>query len=312
MEKNRDDKAITLDSWDHLGFLFKPDQSFDWSKSHAMLPTPLRKSDGYRVFYSGRNRNNQSSIGWFDLNFKDEQPVVTNSSLEPVLVNGELGAFDDNGVSPSCVIELPSGDLALYYIGWNPGSTTRVNLFGGLALSDDGGASFSRWSRAPILERTKQDPLINTAPWVIKNKDSFYMYYVSGIEWKNKNSPRYNIKIAFSHDGINWDRPGKVVLDFLSPKETALARPFVTKEDDVWKMWITKRIGEYSIGYAESLDGINWQRKDSVLGLNPSNLLGEKKMVEYGVSITSTVNRWLLYNGDDYGKMGVLIAKQKL
>ena len=132
-----------LDSrWERLGLIFEPNKNFYWSKTHAMVPTPTYIDGKLIVFYSGRNKLNQSSVGYFEVNL-DGTPKVTYSSNEPVLSPGDLGCFDDNGVSPSCVLELSDGTIAMYYIGWNPGSTTRVNLFGGLAISKDRGKKFS-------------------------------------------------------------------------------------------------------------------------------------------------------------------------
>ena len=61
------------------------------------------------------------------------------------------------------------------------------------------------------------------------------MYYVSGQEWKHKDLPRYNIKIAFSNDGKNWIRDGKVCIDFKDDNENALARPYVIFEMEFGK-----------------------------------------------------------------------------
>jgi len=297
-------------SWEKMGLFFTPDNALSWSKTHAMIPTPLKVNETYRIFYSGRNSLNQSSIGWFEIDLSTE-PKVIRTSQTPVLTPGDLGCFDDNGVSPSCVIELDNGDIAMYYIGWNPGSTTRVNLFGGLALSNDGGETFSRWSRAPILERTKTDPFMNTAPWVIKTASGYRMYYVSGCSWQHKDSPRYNIKVAYSQDGLVWDRSGEVVLDFKSSVETALARPFVIEENGLWRMWVTSRVGEYSIAYAESTDGIRWERRDEHYGLIPSGQGEERNMTEYGAVIRTGGYLWMFYNGDDYGKAGILLARRQ-
>jgi predicted GH43/DUF377 family glycosyl hydrolase len=273
-----------------------------------MLPTPCKIDGQQIIYYSGRNAVNQSSIGRFEVDFS-AKPRTKNSSINPVLTPGELGHFDDNGVSPSCVIELGNGEIAMYYIGWNPGSTTRVNLYGGLAISQDRGKTFERWSKAPILERTQADPLINTAPWVVKSAEGFRMYYVSGTKWLSKDSPRYNIKIAFSRDGYKWERPGQVVLDFSSELETALARPFVMHENGKWKMWVTRRIGEYAIVYAESTDGIDWVRKDNEYGLFPDGSKEELVMTEYSIVIRDNNQFYMLYNGNDYGKNGILIAR---
>ena len=297
-----------IGKWERLGLIFTPNRELSWSKSHAMLPTPAYIDGKQLVFYSGRNGSNQSSIGFFEINF-EKKPTVTFSSTKPTLVPGELGCFDDNGVSTSCVLELEDGNIAMYYIGWNPGSTTRVNLFGGLAISKDRGKSFQRWSRAPILERNKYDPLINTAPWVVKAIDGYRMYYVSGIEWVSKDSPRYNIKIAFSHDGYSWERSGQVVLDFDSKFETALARPYVIFHQGIWKMWVTRRIGEYAIAYAESLDGLTWRRVKGEFELFPDGSDEERIMTEYSAVVQKDKDLYMFYNGNDYGKNGILLAR---
>jgi len=299
-----------VSKWERLGLIFEPNRDLQWSKTHAMLPTPTSIDGKQLIFYSGRNKLNQSSIGFFEVNL-DGTPEVTYSSSEPIFSPGDLGCFDDNGVSPSCILELSDGNIAMYYIGWNPGSTTRVNLFGGLAISTDRGKSFKRWSRAPILERNITDPFINTAPWVVKVSDGYRMYYVSGVEWVSSESPRYNIKVAFSSNGYTWERNGQVVLDFQSEIETALARPFVIFHQGIWKMWVTRRIGEYGIAYAESSDGINWVRLDDNFGLLPNGSLEETVMNEYPAVVIYKDEYFMFYNGDDYGKNGILLSKAK-
>jgi predicted GH43/DUF377 family glycosyl hydrolase len=296
--------------WERLGLIFKPNTELKWSRSHAMVPTPLQLDGKQLIYYSSRNILNQSSIGSFEIELS-EKPLVVKSNGSPLLGPGDLGCFDDNGVTPSCAIELPSGDIALYYIGWNPGSTTRVNLFGGLAISDDKGKNFVRWSKAPILERTRTDPYINTAPWVVATEGGYRMYYVSGLGWTNKDSPRYNIKIAYSSDGYKWERSGTVVLDFSSADETALARPYVIKENGIWKMWVTRRVGEYAIAYAESNDGLHWERKDNSFGLEPNGEGEEQYMTAYSAVVRSGREYFMFYNGTNYGMNGILLARNK-
>ena len=297
--------------WERLGLIFKPNTELKWSKSHAMVPTPLNLDGRQLIYYSSRNILNQSSIGCFEIQLS-EKPFVVQSHVRPLLEPGDLGCFDDNGVTPSCAIELSGGEIALYYIGWTPGSTTRVNLFGGLAISNDKGKSFVRWSKAPILERNRTDPYMNTAPWVVATDGGYRMYYVSGLGWTSKDSPRYNIKIAYSSDGYEWERSGEVVLDFASTDETALARPYVIKEDGIWKMWVTRRVGEYAIAYAESNDGLHWARKDSILGLEPNGEGEEQRMTAYSAVVRSGRKYFMFYNGSDYGKNGILLARNAL
>ena len=297
--------------WEPQGLLFKPLSHLSWCRSHAMLPTPFLLDESlnvWRIYFSGRDESNRSSISFFDVEATDSELSIVSVNEIPVLTPGQLGAFDDSGVSPSCVIKNNEDHLLLYYIGWNPGSTTRVNLFGGLAIEAKNNL-FERLFDSPLLERIPSDPLINTAPWVIKTSEQFVMFYVSGTKWEAPDFPYYNIKIAYSEDGVVWRRKGRVVLDFLSQSETALARPFVMKDKELWRMWFSKRVGQYSIGYAESSDGINWRRRDEIYGLEPGDRPGEDEMVEYAVVIKSKNRNWLLYNGNDYGRFGIFHAK---
>ena len=141
----------------------------------------------YKIYFSGRDIHNRSHIGFAVLDLEDNFKIL-DYAREPILSPGRLGCFDDNGVTPSCVLNVGDKTL-LYYIGWNPGSTVRVHLFGGLAVSEDGGESFVRWSEAPIIERCPTDPFLNTAPWVVKADDGYRMYYVSGVGWRHKDLP---------------------------------------------------------------------------------------------------------------------------
>ena len=142
-------------------------------------------------------------------------------------------------------------------LGWNPRATTRFSFYSGLAISRDGGNLFTRYSRAPILERTDREPFVNASPMVIRDGKLWRMYYVSGEGWIHPDLPRYNIKYAESDDGRRWRRDGHACVDFASPGEHALARPCVVKDGRVYRMWFAFKGANYDlqhnyrIGYAE-------------------------------------------------------------
>ena len=297
--------------WKKLGLFIEPQRDKWWSLTHAMIPTPDSLGDGkFRIYYSGRNSKNQSHIAWADVNLNEPIHVIEHSP-GPVLMPGKLGCFDDNGVTPSCIINLPNNEKALYYIGWNPGSTVRMHLFGGLALSIDGGKTFQRWSEAPILERTRADPYLNTAPWVIHDGEGYRIYYVSGHEWVNKDLPRYNIKTGYSTDGKTWLREGHVCIDFIDEKENALARPYVILEDGLWRMWFGYKSTHYRIGYAESKDGINWNRMDKNVGIDVSSNEFDSEMMEYAAVVKHNGRYFMFYNGNNYGFQGIGLAVEE-
>jgi len=295
--------------WKKLGLFIEPQRDKWWSLTHAMIPTPEVLGNGtFRIYYSGRNAQNQSHIAWADVDLNEPYRVLKYSE-GPVLQPGALGCFDDNGVTPSCLIDLSQGEKALYYIGWNPGSTVRMHLFGGLAISRDGGKTFDRWSRAPILERSRTDPFLNTPPWVIRDGEGYRMFYVSGHEWVHKDLPRYNIKTAFSKNGKEWLREGHVCIDFKDDSENALARPYVLIENDLWRMWFGyKSVSGYRIGYAESKDGLNWERLDHLAGIDVSESGFDSQMIEYASIVKHNDRYFMFYNGNNYGFDGIGLA----
>lgn len=296
--------------WEKRGLIIKPDAQLSWAQSHCMLPTPYLLENGLvKVYFSGRDAQNRSNIGFAIVDLNADGKIIEYSS-DAVLTPGELGCFDDNGVSPSCVREVDN-KLHLYYIGWNPGSTVRMHLFGGLAVSNDNGETFERWSKAPIIERCPTDPYLNTAPWVVKTASEFRMYYVSGCGWKHKDLPRYNIKMATSNDGKVWRRDGHVCIDFENDSENALARPYVVYEDGVWKMWFSHKGETYRFGYAESEDGINWERRDEYAGLDVSTSGWDSEMVGYAAIVNYKGQHFMFYNGNNYGYDGIGLAIEK-
>jgi predicted GH43/DUF377 family glycosyl hydrolase len=297
--------------WKKTGLIIRPDPKLFWCKTHAMIPTPYPIGDGvYKIYFSGRNAQNQSHIGFATVSLRGKLEVL-NICKKPVLSPGKLGCFDDNGVTPSCVLRINSRELALYFIGWNPGSTTRMNLFGGLAISRDRGETFQRWSDAPILERCRCDPLINTAPWVVKEGQRYRMFYVSGTEWKHKDLPRYNIKTCLSRDGKSWSRDGKVAINFKNNQENALARPYVLKEKSLWRMWFSHKGPAYRLGYAESRDGLHWKRNDLIANLKPSTEGFDSEMIEYAAVVKYKGRHFMFYNGNNYGREGIGLAVEE-
>lgn len=284
-------------------FLFNVCGENAWKTSHAMMPTPQLLEDYcYRIFFGCRNATNQSHIGSFIIDTKNNS-LVNESSL--VLGPGALGCFDDNGVLPSCCITF-RGKVLLYYIGFKPGGTTRMDLFGGLAVLNETTQTFERWSQAPILERNKVNPFINTAPYVVEWKDELLMYYVAGVEWVHADLPRYNIQIAKSKDGYNWVRHGQIAIDF-EEGENALARPFVFEDDGMLKMLFSSKGNRYSIMYAESKCGFKWARKKFVNSAGATENIDDD-MQCYPVLIGKEKNK-ILFNGNGYGKTGILIGE---
>ena len=297
-------------NWLKKGQILKPSGQFDWMVTHASLPFATNLGgDLFRIYFYGRDSQNRSRPGYIEVNI-DQPEKILHITENPVLELGPLGAFDDSGVMPSWIVDH-NDKKYMYYVGWNQGVTVPFLTFTGLAISNDDGQNFKRFSRAPILDRNAIDPYLAHTPCVIIENRTWRMWYSSGVRWEIEDGqPKhyYHIKYAESKDGINWERKGIICIDFKSKDEYAIARPCVLKEDGLYKMWYSYRGKSYRIGYAESRDGIIWQRKDEEAGIDVSESGWDSEMAAYAFVFQHKANKYMLYNGNGYGKTGLGLA----
>jgi hypothetical protein len=181
----------------------------------------------------------------------------------------------------------------------------------GLAISEHGG-QFRRLSAAPLLDRIAVDPYLNASPWILVEDGRWRMWYVSGTGWKMVDSrPRhyYHIKRAESADGLDWVRTGAVAIDY-GDGEFAFGRPCVLRDSETrrYRMWFSVRGDAYRLGYAESIDGIVWERDDERANLPLSPSGWDSEMITYPVVFADNGRLQMLYNGNDYGRSGIGLA----
>jgi len=82
----------------------------------------------------------------------------------------------------------------------------------------------------------------------------------------------------------------------------------VLKDSDIYRMWYSYRGTAYAIGYAQSTDGINWVRRDNETGIQMSQDGWDSEMIEYPCVFDHKGKRYMLYNGNEYGKTGIGLA----
>lgn len=296
--------------WQKLGLLFAPPRNLPWLASHAAIPVAFPIGREYRVYYSGRDDQGRARIGFFEFN-PDELDRGLIVDPNPAIDLGPLGTFDDRGVTSSWV--LRDGESVLhYYSGWSLGVTVPFYFYVGLARSNDDGKTFRSVSPAPVLERSNVDPYLTASPCVLREGDLWRMWYVSGTRWESRpNETRhyYHIKYAESNDGIRWDRRGHVCIDYRDREEYAIARPCVLKTARGYRMWYSYRGERYRIGYAESADGLCWQRKDNEVGIDVSPEGWDSEMVCYAYVFAHRERLYMLYNGNGYGQTGIGLAQ---
>ncbi|MFL5852851.1 MAG: hypothetical protein ACJ77G_10290 [Solirubrobacteraceae bacterium] len=295
--------------WRKGGHVYVPDGSIEWAQAYAFPPTPFDVGDGrLRLYVAFCDLNTVGRLGYVDVSAEDPGEVV-GVATEPLLDIGLPGFFDDNGLLPTRVLAV--GDrLYLYYVGYQLGTRVRYFQFEGLAYSDDGGRSFRRVSRVPILDRSDPEPLHRTSAFVDWAGDRFRMWYVAGDEWVlvgGRSLPRYNLRYLESDDGVTWGPAGAVCLDFADEDEHAFGRPWVFEHDGRHKMLysVRRQSTGYRLGYAESSNGRTWERRDSEVGIDVSESGWDSQEIAYGaVVLRGDGGAWLFYNGNERGRTG--------
>jgi len=294
--------------WTKLGLVFVTDNDHPWMLSHAANPVAEHLSgDVFRIYFSCRDKESRSHISFAEVDIKPPFRVL-RIAQEPVLAPGQVGTFDDSGVSLSCISEV-NGNKYLYYLGWNLGVTVPWRNSIGLAICDSVTQTYRRYSDAPLLDRSDVDPYSISYPFVLNDAGTYRMWYGSNLKWgREQKDMAHLIKYAESDDALHWKRNGVIALPFKNQDEYAMSRPFVLKEDGLYRMWYSYRGVSYRIGYAESRDGIQWTRKDEEAGIDVSKMGWDSEMIEYPYLFEHQGSRYMLYNGNGYGKTGVGLA----
>jgi hypothetical protein len=120
------------------------------------------------------------------------------------------------------------------------------------------------------------------------------------------------IKEARSSDLVTWNPSNAVVIDVAGPEdpmEFAISRPSVLREpDDSLSMWYARRRPDYELGFARSTDGIRWQRRDQDVRFAGTREDWEDKERTYPFVFDHGGRRYMLYNGNGYGREGFGLA----
>ena len=297
-------------TWQKQGVVFVPGAEIPWMGTHAAAPfVDHLEGDVYRIYFSSRDGMNRAQIGFIDVDVTRFSRIRAISAA-PVVGLGARGTFDDSGALGGCIVNH-GRQKYLYYSGWNVGGSVPFRNAIGLAISHDAGRTFTRCSEGPILDRSIHDPGFAAGPYVLIEGGTWRMWYSSCVGWRDEGAALkhyYHIKYAESENGIDWKRHGRVCIDFQSADEYAIAVPCILRDGRTYKMWYSHRGRRYRIGYAESLDGLSWKRLDDRVGLDVSASGDDSDMIEYPCVFDHGGTRFMLYNGNDYGKTGICLA----
>ena len=278
-----------------------------WTNGVSIVPTVDGK--GYRMYYSG---DDGEGIGFAEASIQDPLTWKENPA-SPVLK--PLKNWEGNKINQPRVVILTPEHWLMYYTGWGfkgPGSSWAM----GIAESFDSGTTWKRWSDKPFLERgdiESPDGGAAMVPMVLRVGERWMMWY-TGVKVSHQGHDNIHLCLATSNDAFHWDKytDNPVLTDDFSDgaKRSVTSRCFVRHDDGVFRMWYSFGKPGYCICYAESLDGIAWEKAPIAPVLGPSRGSGwDSSIVEYPeVQIVDGLFR-LWFCGNGYGKVGYAQGK---
>ena len=298
--------------WNKLGQLYQPPEQGRHPKllSHAANPLPVHmEGDVYRVFFSGRDGSNRSSVGAVDVDVVKR--LVVRDHHEPFITHGPDGSFYADGISIGNCYEA-DGRRYMLFMGWQaPDDAHWRGDVGRLVVNAD--LSLTLEGTTPFMPSDAEDPISLSYPWVIRHDDDHYsMWYGSTVNWDTGHGEMLHvIKAASSADGHHWRRDG-LAIPFKLGVAQAFSRPTVARQPDgCYSMWFSYRSGAgetYRIGHATSHDGVTWDLALEQAGITVSPEGWDSEMIEYPFVFDHDGQRYMLYNGNGYGKTGFGLA----
>jgi len=311
--------------WVKRGRVFDPSRDRRrWYTTFGQAPATLILEDRVRVYFSARpdpdvNGQFVSYTGFLDLD-RDDPTIILDVSEKPILDLGDIGMFDEFGIYPTSVIA--EGDqLRAYYGGWTRCTSVPFNVAIGLAESTDGGQTFSRVGKGPVVSYSPDEPFVISGPKIRRFGGLWVLYYIAGRQWVLDNGrpePVYKIRMAVSDDGINWAKENRDLIAPVLGELEAQASPDVQYFDGLYHMFFCYRHGTdyrngergYRIGYAFSGDGFNWERSDDQAGITVSDEGWDAEMVCYPHVFALDGKIFMLYIGNGVGREGFGLAER--
>ncbi len=312
-------------AWKKLGRVFVPQEvkGRPWLKEFAQAPATLVFNDFVRVYFSCRplpDTNGQyvSYSAFVDLD-RFDLFKVRYIAEKPILNLGGLGEFDEFGTYPVSVIR-DGGEVRAYYAGWTRCESVPFNVAIGCAVSRDGGVTFDKLGRGPVLSYSPDEPFILSGPKVRRYNGLWYVFYIAGRKWKmvdGRAEPVYKIRMATSSDGIHWIKLNKDLLESRIEEDEAQASPDVFYANGMYHMFFCYRYSShyrgskngYRIGYATSSNLTDWVRDDSRAGIDVSEHGWDAEMISYPHVFDLDGKTYLAYLGDKVGRYGFGLAQ---
>jgi hypothetical protein len=269
----------------------------------------------WRVYFAARDRDNRAHIVAVDID-PGEQLKIVAEHLDPLLELGPPGAFDHEGMGPSCALVV--GDqVRLYYTGVAVRRDVRVQLAIGLAVSEDG-LRFRKQFPGPILATGPFDPYFTGSPVVRPTPDGFRMWYTSGTEWRLVRGQLdyfYEIRTTTSDDGLMWDIRTESARALEAPAEAGMGRAWMIDAGDGPRLWYSRRGENYRAPGEDPYRIVSVRADETGEFTGPAEPLRfenppaagdfDSWMQAYPCVVVHGDDLIMFYNGNEFGREGL-------
>lgn len=193
--------------WKKLGQIYKSKPIDKYLYSHASNPVAYHLyNDIYRIFFSGRNKNNKSSVGYIDIDI--DSLTVINKCINSVFTFGEENSFYSHGVSIGNFYKLKNKTY-IQFMGWQIREHSHwKGEIGRLQINNE----VDKLILNPLevyLGLDEEDDISLSYPFVMFDEGIYKMWYGSTLNWSSENGEMIHvIKYATSKDGNKWEKQG--------------------------------------------------------------------------------------------------------
>ena len=230
-------------SWDHLGVGY---------------PSVVIVNDTCHMWYAGLSNPSSVEIGYA---ISTDGINWTRYENNPVIRTGSTDSWEDTWVYMHSVIYKDSA-FHMWYTGatGDPADFVPWKEEIGYATSTDG-INWTKHPSNPVLKVNtpgKWDDSFVDGPSILFQNDMYHLWYAGATSTVEL----WQIGYATSADGISWERNGSNPVMAPSGRENPRNQdPYVLYLKDTFHMWYSGgEIFSWQIGYATSIDGINWDK----------------------------------------------------
>jgi predicted GH43/DUF377 family glycosyl hydrolase len=285
--------------------IFGPKQTGDWddwTNGVCIVRNPDHRS--YKMFYASR----KGGIGFADASL--DNPLVWKENPASPVLRADKSTWEGDTINQPRVVKVTDNHWRMYYTGWGYKGHGPNEWTFGLAESFDAGVTWKRCQAEPLLERGPPGSYDDGAvfvPEVRRIGDTWMMWYTALKLIPGRQA--IHLCLATSNDGIHWVKsPANPILtdDFTTgPTRNVISRCFVRYDEGVFQLWYSHARPDYRIRYAESIDGVHFERSPIELALDASpKPAWDDQMVEYP-TLDVLDGQWRLwFCGNGFGSVG--------